>query len=118
MCTGDFKVHSSIELVKFSGLSLNINYSGKRIGFIDAWEDDEVKNGIWVEYIYIIKKYHNSGFGSEAMKRAIKSWSELGYEIVSLDDIHWEKSENFWGNLGFEGEEKRKQLVIKKAPWI
>ena len=107
-----------LELEVFRGLSLNINCGGKRIGFIDAWEDDEVEKGVWVEYVYILEKFRDSGFGSEAMRGAIARWGEMGYETVSLDDIHWDKSEDFWGGLGFTGGEKRKSLVIRGAPWL
>jgi GNAT superfamily N-acetyltransferase len=107
-----------LELEVFRGLSLNINHEGRRIGFIDAWEDEDVEKGVWVEYVYILVKYRDLGFGSEAMKRAIARWREMGYERVTLDDIHWEKTENFWGSLGFNGVEKRKALEIREAPWL
>jgi hypothetical protein len=42
----------------------------------------------------------------------------MGYETVSLDDVHWEKPEDFWGRLGFTGEGKRKRLLIREAPWL
>jgi GNAT superfamily N-acetyltransferase len=107
-----------LELEVFRGLSLNIKCCGKRIGFIDAWEDDEVEKGIWVEYVYVLERFRNSGYGSEAMRGAITRWGEMGYEEVSLDDIHWEKPEDFWGGLGFSGDGKRKRLVIRGAPWL
>ena len=107
-----------LELEVFRGLSLNINCGGKRIGFIDAWEDDEVEKGVWVEYVYILEKFRDSGYGSEAMREAIARWGEMGYETVSLDDIHWDKSEDFWGGLGFSGDGKRKRLVIRGASWL
>ena len=107
-----------LELEVFRGLSLNINCGGKRIGFIDAWEDAEVERGVWVEYVYVLEKFRNSGYGSEAMRGAITRWGEMGYETVSLDDIHWEKPEDFWGGLGFTGGGKRKSLVILGAPWL
>jgi GNAT superfamily N-acetyltransferase len=107
-----------LELEVFRGLSLNINCGGKRIGFIDAWEDDDVEKGVWVEYVYVLERFRNSGYGSEAMRGAITRWGEMGYEEVSLDDIHWEKPEDFWGGLGFTGDGKRKRLVIRGAPWL
>jgi len=108
----------SIELEAFHGLSLNINVGGKRVGFIDAWEDKDVEKGIWVEYVYVLERLRDTGIGSEAMKIAIARWRDRGYEMVSLDDIHWEKPEDFWGGLGFTGEGKRKNLVIREAPWL
>jgi len=107
-----------LELELFRGLSLNVNHGGRRIGFIDAWEDEDVEKGVWVEYVYILKEFRDSGFGSEAIKRAIRRWMEMGYERVTLDDIHYEKPEDFWGGLGFVGEGKRKSLVIREAPWL
>ena len=107
---------SDIELEIFRGLSLNINHGGRRIGFIDAWEDGDIEKGVWVEYVYILEKFRDLGFGSEAMRRAITRWGEMGYERVSLDDIHWEKPEDFWGGLGFTGRGKRKSLVIRETP--
>jgi len=73
-----------IELEEFHGLSLNINLDERRVGFIDAWEDPGVKRGVWV----------------------------VGYEEVSLDDVHWEQPDNFWDRLGFRGEGKRKRLRL------
>ena len=107
-----------LELEVFRGLSLNINCGGRRVGFIDAWEDEDVEKGVWVEYVYILEKFRDSGYGSEAMRGAIARWGEMGYETVSLDDIHWEKPEDFWGSLGFSGDGKRKSLVIRGAPWL
>jgi GNAT superfamily N-acetyltransferase len=101
-----------IELEVFHGLSLNINLDGKRVGFIDAWEDKDVDKGVWVEYIYILRKYRESGIGTKAMKMAILRWYEMGYESVSLDDIHWDKNQDFWGKIGFRGDGKRKSLNI------
>lgn len=107
-----------LELEVFRGLSLNIIHGGRRIGFIDAWEDDDVEKGVWVEYVYVLEKFRNSGYGSEAMRRAIVRWGGMGYERVSLDDIHWDKPEDFWGGLGFAGGGKRNVLVIRDAPWL
>ena len=109
---------ADLELEVFHGLSLNINQGGRRIGFVDAWEDEDVENGVWVEYLYVLKGFRCSGVGSEAMRGAIRRWGEMGYERVSLDDIHWEDPEDFWGGLGFSGEGKRKTLVIRGAPWL
>ena len=39
----------------------------------------------------------------------------MGYETISLDDIHWDEARDFWGNLGFEGEGKRKTLRIRES---
>jgi hypothetical protein len=47
---------------------------------------------------------------------ALERWREKGYEVVSLDDIHWEEPRDFWGKLGFLGEGKRKVLRIGDAP--
>ena len=118
MTLGGSSSPPDIELEVFHGLSLNINCGGRRIGFIDAWEDEQVEKGVWVEYIYILEKFRNSNIGSEAMRGAIARWVEMGYETVSLDDIHWEKPENFWGGLGFSGDGKRKNLSIREAPWL
>jgi GNAT superfamily N-acetyltransferase len=107
-----------LELEVFHGLSLNIKSGGRRIGFIDAWEDEGVDRGVWVEYVYVLEAYRCSGVGSKAMKRAIRAWGEMGFEVVSLDDIHWEEPEDFWGCLGFSGDSKRKALVIRGAPWL
>ena len=107
-----------IELEVFHGLSLNINLDGKRVGFIDAWEDEDVEKGVWVEYVYILEKHRDGSIGTTAMRVAIQRWREMGYETVSLDDIHWDKSEDFWGKLGFEGEGKRKTLRMGDAPPI
>ena len=107
-----------LELEVFRGLTLNINHGGRRIGFIDAWEDEDVEKGVWVEYVYVLKGFRGSGFGSEAMRRAIARWGGMGFETVSLDDIHWEKPEDFWGDLGFAGGGKRKVLVIREASWL
>jgi hypothetical protein len=115
---GGSPLSSDLELEIVRGLSLNIKHGGKRIGFIDAWEDEDVEGGVWVEYVFILAKFRDSGFGSEAMRRAIASWGEMEFERVSLDDIHWEKSEDFWGGLGFTGGGKRKSLVIREAPWL
>ena len=52
-CGEGWSLAQDLVLVEFHGLSLNINHGGKRIGFIDAWEDDEVKRGVWVEYVYL-----------------------------------------------------------------
>jgi GNAT superfamily N-acetyltransferase len=106
-----------IELEVFHGLSLNIILDGRRIGFIDAWEDKAIKGGVWVEYLYILASRRGSGIGSEAMKRAITRWGEMGYSVISLDDVHWERPEGFWEKLGFRGEGKRKRLRIADAPW-
>ncbi|MCW3979406.1 MAG: GNAT family N-acetyltransferase [Candidatus Bathyarchaeota archaeon] len=102
-----------IELEDFGGLSLNINLDGKRVGFIDAFEDRDVEKGVWVEYVYILERLRNSGIGTRAMRMAFERWREMGYEVVSLDDVHWEEPRDFWGKLGFEGEGKRKTLRIK-----
>lgn len=102
-----------IELEPFHDLSLNIVLDGKRVGFIDAWEDRKVEKGVWVEYIYILEEHRDSGIGTQAMKMAISRWREMGYETVSLDDVHFEKPSDFWGNLGFRGEGKRKKLAMK-----
>ena len=107
-----------LELEVSHGLSLNINIGGKRIGFIDAWEDDDVDGGVWVEYVYVLKGFRCSGVGSEAMRQAIRDWRGKGFEVVSLDEIHWEEAEDFWGGLGFSGDGKRKVLVIQGAPWL
>jgi len=104
-----------IELEKFHGLSLNINLDGKRVGFIDAWEDKNVEKGVWVEYVYLLEKHRDSGVGTTAMKMALSRWREMGYESVSLDDVHWDKPQDFWGRLGFKGEGKRKRLMISDA---
>ena len=107
-----------LELEVFHGLSLNINHGGRRVGFIDAWEDDDVERGVWVEYVYVLEGFRGLGFGSEAMRGAIARWGEMGYRVVSLDDIHWEEPEDFWGGLGFSGDGKRKSLVIRGAPGL
>ena len=107
-----------IELEEFHGLSLNINIDGKRVGFIDAFEDRNVERGIWVEYVYILERHRNSGVGTLAVRMAIERWREKGYEVVSLDDIHWEEPRDFWGKLGFVGEGKRKVLRIGDAPYM
>lgn len=107
-----------IELEVFHGLSLNINLDGKRVGFIDAWEDEDVEKGVWVEYVYILKKQRDGSIGTTAMRVAIRRWREMGYETVSLDDIHWDEARDFWGKLGFEGEGKRKTLRMEDAPPI
>jgi len=107
-----------LELEVFRGLSLNINHGGRRVGFIDAWEDEDVERGVWVEYVYVLEGFRGLGFGSEAMRGAIVGWGEMGFETVSLDDIHWEKPEGFWGGLGFTGDGKRKRLVIRGAPGL
>jgi GNAT superfamily N-acetyltransferase len=99
-----------IELEEFHGLSLNINLDGRRVGFIDAWEDPEVERGVWVEYVYVLERHRNSGVGTRAMGMALSMWRGMGYEVVSLDDVHWEQPDNFWDRLGFRGEGKRKQL--------
>jgi GNAT superfamily N-acetyltransferase len=104
-----------IELEKFHGLSLNINLDGKRVGFIDAREDKNVEKEVWVEYVYLLEKYRDSGVGTAAMKMALSRWREMGYESVSLDDVHWDKPQDFWGGLGFKGEGKRKRLMISDA---
>lgn len=101
-----------IELEEFHGLSLNINLDGKRVGFIDAWEDPEIERGIWVEYVYILEKHRKSGVGTRAMEMALSKWRGVGYEAVSLDDVHWEQPDNFWDRLGFRGEGKRKRLRL------
>ena len=107
-----------IELEVFRGLSMNIKLNGKRVGFIDAFDDRDTENGVWVEYVYILEGLRNSGIGSQAMREVIGRWGEMGYETVSLDDVHWEKPEDFWGKLGFTGEGKRKRLLIREAPWL
>ncbi len=107
-----------IEIEVFRGLSMNISLDGKRVGFIDAFVDEDVEKGIWVEYVYILERLRNSGIGSQAMSEVIGRWGEMGYETVSLDDVHWEKPEDFWGKLGFTGEGKRKMLLIGEAPWL
>ncbi|MGD2201664.1 MAG: GNAT family N-acetyltransferase [Candidatus Bathyarchaeota archaeon] len=107
-----------IDLEVFHDLSLNINLDGKRVGFIDAWEDEAVDRGIWIEYLYVVKWLRDSGIGTEAMKKAITRWRELGFLVITLDDIHWEKPEGFWRRLGFQGEGKRKRLVIQDASWL
>lgn len=101
-----------IELEEFHGLSLNINLDGKRVGFIDAWEDDKVEKGVWVEYVYVLERHRNSGIGSLAVRMAMSMWREMGYEVVSLDDIHHERPLSFWRKLGFEGDGKRKTLRL------
>jgi len=98
----------------FRGLSLNILMDGKRVGFVDAWEDEKVDKGVWVEYVYILERLRNSGIGSNAVKMVLERWREMGYETVSLDDVHWDKPVDFWGKLGFQGEGKRKKLVLKE----
>ena len=55
-----------IELEKLHCLSLNINLDGKRVGFIDAWEDKNVEKGVWVEYVYLLEKHRDSGIGTTA----------------------------------------------------
>ena len=107
-----------IELEIHRGLSMNIKVDGKRVGFIDAFIDEDVEGGVWVEYVYILEGLRNSGIGSKAMREVIGRWAEMGYETVSLDDVHWEKPEDFWGKLGFKGEGKRKRLRISEAPWL
>ena len=104
-----------IELEKFHGLSLNINLDGKRVGFIDAGEDKNVEKGVWVEYVYLLKKHRDSGIGTTAMRMALSRWREMCYESVSLDDVHWDKPQDFWGRLGFKGKGKRKILIISDA---
>jgi len=106
-----------IELEPFHDLSLNIVLDGKRVGFIDAWEDEKVERGVWVEYIYMLEKHRDSGIGTRAMKMAISRWREMGYETVSLEDVHFDKPSDFWGKLGFRGEGKRKKLVMKDASY-
>jgi GNAT superfamily N-acetyltransferase len=101
-----------VELEAFHGLSLNINMGGKRVGFIDAWELEEDPRRVWVEYAYVLKGLRNSGIGTRAMRMALTRWREMGYVGVSLDDIHWEATEDFWGRLGFTGEGKRKRLEL------
>ncbi|UCD44770.1 MAG: GNAT family N-acetyltransferase [Candidatus Bathyarchaeota archaeon] len=101
-----------IVLEAFRGLSLNILIDGKRVGFVDAWEDEKVVKGVWVEYVYILEGLRNSGIGSTAMRMVLERWREMGYESVSLDDVHWDKSQDFWGKLGFQGERKRRKLVL------
>ena len=108
----------SIEIEVFHGLSLNINLDGKRVGFVDAWEDEGVERGIWVEYVYILEKHRDSGLGTAAMRMAISRWREMGYERVSLDDVHFDKPRDFWGRLGFGGDGKRKTLRIGDAPRV
>ena len=107
-----------IELEVFRGLSMNISLDGKKVGFIDAFIDEDVEKGVWVEYVYILERLRNSGIGSQAMREVIGRWRVMGYETVSLDDVHWEKPEDFWGKLGFTGEGKRKRLLIREAPWL
>ena len=68
------QVPPEIELEVFHGLSLNINLDGKRVGFIDAWEDEGVEKGVWVEYIYILEKHRGGSIGTTAMRRAIRRW--------------------------------------------
>ncbi len=99
-----------IELEEFHGLSLNINLDGRRVGFIDAWEDPEVERGVWVEYVYVLERHRKGGVGTRAMEMALSKWRGMGYEVVSLDDVHWEQPDNFWDRLGFHGEGKRKRL--------
>lgn len=101
-----------IVLEVFRGLSLNILMDGKRVGFVDAWEDEKVEKGVWVEYVYILERIRNSGIGSNAVRMVLERWRGMGYETVSLDDVHWEKTTDFWGKLGFQGEGKRKKLVL------
>ena len=101
-----------IELEVFRGLSMNIKLNGKRVGFIDAWELEEDPRMIWIEYVYILKEMRNSGIGSKALRMALTLWRKKGYIGVSLDDIHWDASEDFWGKLGFMGEGKRKSLMF------
>ncbi len=114
----DRSLSPGLELEVFRGLSLNINHGGRRVGFIDAWEDEDVERGVWVEYVYVLEGFRGSGYGSEAMRRAIAGWGEMGYKVVTLDDIHWEEPEDFWGGLGFTGDGKRKRLVIRGAPGL
>jgi GNAT superfamily N-acetyltransferase len=104
-----------IELEVFSGLQFNINLDGKRVGFIDAFEDRDVERGIWVEYVYILEKHRNSGIGTEAMMIVIEKWRAMGYDTVTLDDVHWKSSQDFWGKLGFKGDGKRKTLKINRS---
>jgi GNAT superfamily N-acetyltransferase len=101
-----------IELEEFHGLSLNINLNGKRVGFIDAWEDGEAEAGVWVEYVYVLEKYRNRGIGTQAVRMAIKLWRSMGFTSVSLNDVHWDGPRDFWGRLGFMGEGKRKTIRI------
>jgi GNAT superfamily N-acetyltransferase len=101
-----------ISLEAFHGLSLNINLAGKRVGFIDAWEDEEVEGGVWVEYVYVLKKYRETGIGTRAVEMALDRWRKMGFSSVSLDDIHWRETRDFWGKLGFKGGGKRKTLRL------
>lgn len=107
-----------IELEPFHDLSLNILLDGKRVGFIDAWEDRKAEKGVWVEYVYILERLRKGGIGTKAMEMAISMWHGMGYETVSLDDVHWDEPGDFWGRLGFEGEGKRKTLRIRDAPYV
>lgn len=101
-----------ISLEAFHGLSLNINLAGKRVGFIDVWEDEEVEGGVWVEYVYVLKKYRETGIGTRAVEMALDRWRKMGFSSVSLDDIHWRETRDFWGKLGFKGGGKRKTLRL------
>ncbi len=118
MGQGGLPLPLDLELEVFRGLSLNINHGGRRVGFIDAWEDEDVEGGVWVEYVYMLKGFRGLGFGSEAVRRAIARWGEMGFRVVSLDDIHWDEPGGFWGGLGFRGEGKMKSLVIRGAPGL
>ena len=101
-----------ISLEAFHGLSLNINLVGKRVGFIDAWEDEEVEGCVWVEYVYVLKKYREVGIGTRAVEMALERWRKMGFTSVSLDDVHWREPRDFWEKLGFKGEGKRKTLRL------
>jgi len=101
-----------ISLEAFHGLSLNINLVGKRVGFIDAWEDEEVEGCVWVEYVYVLKKYREAGIGTRAVEMALERWRKMGFTSVSLDDVHWREPRDFWEKLGFKGEGKRKTLRL------
>jgi GNAT superfamily N-acetyltransferase len=101
-----------ISLEAFHGLSLNINLDGKRVGFIDAWEDEDIEGNVWVEYVYVLKKYRDNGIGTRAVEMALDGWREMGFRSVSLDDVHWREPRDFWGKLGFKGGGKRKTLRL------
>jgi hypothetical protein len=40
-------------------------------------------------------RLRSSGIGSNAVRMVLERWREMGYETVSLDDIHWDKPQDF-----------------------
>jgi GNAT superfamily N-acetyltransferase len=90
----------------------NIELDGKRLGFIDAWEDEEVEWCVWVKYVYVLKKYRETGIGTKAVEMALEKWRKMEFFSVSLDDVHWLEPRDSWGKLGFKGEGKRKTLRL------